>query len=262
LGHVTRPTAYLSDMFRLEHVSKRFGATTALARMSHDFAPGKTTVLIGPSGCGKSTILRLCLGLVQTDTGRVLFRDTVLGPESVTSVRHRVGYVIQDGGLFPHLTVLENAALLPRRLGLRTSDIRERAETLARMVRLDADHLGRYPIELSGGQRQRVGLVRALMTDPDVLLLDEPLGALDPMIRSELQHDLVTMFRTLGKTVIMVTHDIGEAGLFADEIVLMKSGGVVQKGSLRDLVRSPADTFVRAFINAQRSPLESLQEAL
>ncbi len=247
-------------MFTLEHVSKRYGETTAVARLSHTFTTGQTTALIGPSGCGKSTLLRLCLGLVHTDTGRVLFGDSILAPKTVNAIRHRVGYVIQDGGLFPHLTVLQNAALLPGRLGWARDRIRARAEGLARLVQLDTTHLARYPLELSGGQRQRVGLIRALMTDPDVLLMDEPLGALDPMIRAELQSQLVAMFRSLGKTVILVTHDIGEAGLFAQEILLMKSGGIVQKGSLKDLVRTPVDGFVRAFINAQRSPLESLRD--
>jgi osmoprotectant transport system ATP-binding protein len=245
-------------MIRLEHVSKRYGEVTALARLSHAFRPGQTTVLLGPSGCGKSTLLRLCLGMTPSDTGRILFGETPLTRQSVTSIRHRVGYVIQDGGLFPHLTVLENAALLPRHLGWSRSKTRARAAELAEMAQLESDHLDRYPLELSGGQRQRVGLVRALMTDPEVLLLDEPLGALDPLIRSALQWDLIGMFRELGKTVIMVTHDIGEAGLFADEILLMKSGGVVQRGTLRDLVRRPADEFVQAFVNAQRSPLESI----
>ncbi|MFT4605523.1 MAG: osmoprotectant transport system ATP-binding protein [Rhodothermales bacterium] len=247
-------------MFTLEHVSKRYGQTTAVARLSHAFKTGETTALIGPSGCGKSTLLRLCLGLVQTDSGRVLFGDSILAPKTVTAIRHRVGYVIQDGGLFPHLTVYQNAALLPGRLGWKKDRTRARAESLASLVRLDPTHLSRYPLELSGGQRQRVGLIRALMTDPDVLLLDEPLGALDPMIRAELQSQLVEMFRSLGKTVILVTHDIGEAGLFAHHILLMKAGGIVQKGSLKDLVRTPVDAFVREFINAQRSPLESLRE--
>lgn len=247
-------------MFTLEHVSKRFGDTLAVARLSHAFQKNHTTALIGPSGCGKSTLLRLCLGLTPTDTGRVLFGDEVLTPKTRQHIRHRAGYVIQDGGLFPHLTVYQNAALLPRHLGWPRDRTRARAESLARMMRLGQDHLDRYPLELSGGQRQRVGLVRALMTDPAVLLMDEPLGALDPMVRAELQTEFVTMFRSMGKTVILVTHDIGEAGLFSDEIVLMKGGGIVQRGTLRDLVRTPADEFVRAFINAQRSPLESLQE--
>ncbi len=245
-------------MFRLEHVSKRYGDSIAVARLSHSFVPGQTTVLLGPSGCGKSTLLRLCLGLTASDTGRVLFGETPLSLKTVTSIRHRVGYVIQDGGLFPHLTVLQNAALLPRHLGWKRDRIRSRALELTHMVQLEEQHLARYPLELSGGQRQRVGLIRALMTDPEVLLLDEPLGALDPLVRSRLQWDLIGMFRELGKTVIMVTHDIGEAGLFADEILLMKSGGIVQRGTLRDLVRRPADDFVSEFVNAQRSPLESI----
>ena len=245
-------------MFSLEHVSKRFGETLAVARMSHTFRRGETTVLIGPSGCGKSTLLRLCIGLLETDTGRVLFGDKVLGPDTVTAIRHRVGYVIQEGGLFPHLTAFQNAALLPRKLGWQKDRARERAAELAGILQMDTSLLDRFPLELSGGQRQRVGLMRALMTDPDVLLMDEPLGALDPMIRADLQSHLTGLFRELDKTVILVTHDMGEAGLFADEILLMRAGNVIQKGSLKDFVRNPAEPFVRDFVEAQRSPLESI----
>ena len=246
-------------MFRLEHVSKRFGDTLALARLSHEFQKGQTTVLIGPSGCGKSTLLRLCIGLLPTDTGSISFDGTKLGPATLTEMRHRVGYVIQEGGLFPHLTAFQNAALLPRRLGWSKEQTRRRAGELADVLRLDKKLLDRFPLELSGGQRQRVGLMRALMTDPDALLMDEPLGALDPMIRAELQEHLTALFRDLNKTVILVTHDLGEAGLFADEILLLRRGHVIQKGTLKDLVRTPADDFVTAFVNAQRSPLESIR---
>ncbi|MBO6575151.1 MAG: ATP-binding cassette domain-containing protein [Rhodothermales bacterium] len=246
-------------MFTLEHVSKRYGPTTALNRFSHAFQPNRTTAIIGHSGCGKSTLLRLCLGLIQTDTGRVLFGSTPLGPDTITDIRHRTGYVIQDGGLFPHLTAFENAALLPRRLGWEKDRARARAEILTRTLGLKTYHLDRFPLELSGGQRQRIGLLRALMTDPEVLLMDEPLGALDPIIRAELQGHLVGLFRQMEKTVILVTHDVGEAGLFGHEILLMKSGGIEQQGTLKDLVRTPSSDFVRDFVNAQRSPLESIR---
>jgi osmoprotectant transport system ATP-binding protein len=167
--------------------------------------------------------------------------------------------VIQDGGLFPHLTARGNTALVARYLGWDGERIDSRLNELVELTHFPSDGLGRYPAQLSGGQRQRVSLMRALMLDPDVLLMDEPLGALDPMIRSNLQEELRTIYRTLGKTVVMVTHDLAEAGYFGDTIVLMREGRVVQVGSFRDLLDSPADAFVTEFVNAQRSPLGASQ---
>jgi osmoprotectant transport system ATP-binding protein len=221
--------------------------------------PGQTTVLIGPSGCGKSTLLRLVIGLIRPDTGSVRFERTEVTPANALTLRRRMGYVIQDGGLFPHLTARGNVALMARYLGWDEERIETRLAELAELTQFPRDGLDRFPVQLSGGQRQRVALMRALMLDPDVLLLDEPLGALDPMIRSELQTDLRKIFQTLGKTVVMVTHDIGEAGFFGDAIVLLREGRIVQQGTLEELVYSPADPFVTQFINAQRSPLKSLK---
>ena len=242
-------------MLELRHVSKSFAATRALHDVSITVAPGRTTALLGPSGCGKSTILRLCIGLLQPDTGTVLFDGEPLprDPAALDSLRHRMGYVIQDGGLFPHLTARENVTLLARHLD--RADIAERTRELATLVKLPLDALDRYPVQLSGGQRQRVGLMRALFLDPDVLLLDEPLGALDPLIRADLQEDLRTIFRDLGKTVVLVTHDVGEAGYLGDTLVLMREGEIVQTGTVDDLVERPAEPFVERFIRAQRSPV-------
>ena len=242
-------------MLELRHVSKSFAATPALHDVSITVAPGRTTALLGPSGCGKSTILRLCIGLLQPDTGTVLFDGEPLprDPAALDSLRHRMGYVIQDGGLFPHLTARENVTLLARHLD--RADIAERTRELATLVKLPLDALDRYPVQLSGGQRQRVGLMRALFLDPDVLLLDEPLGALDPLIRADLQEDLRTIFRDLGKTVVLVTHDVGEAGYLGDTLVLMRDGEIVQTGTVDDLVERPAEPFVERFIRAQRSPV-------
>jgi osmoprotectant transport system ATP-binding protein len=245
-------------MIAFDGVSKSYGTTTALRAATFALEPGKTTVLIGPSGCGKSTILRLMIGLTRPTAGVVRFEDAPLTPENVREIRHRMGYVIQEGGLFPHLTARANVALLARHLGWSSARIEARVQELAALVRLPPARLGDYPAQLSGGQRQRVGLMRALMLDPDVLLLDEPLGALDPMIRAGLQSDLRDIFRRLAKTVVMVTHDIGEAGHFGDVIFFLRDGRILQRGALRDLVFHPADPFVEAFINAQRSPLESL----
>jgi osmoprotectant transport system ATP-binding protein len=247
-------------MLELVGVSKTFGKAPALHTIDLALPPGDTTVLLGPSGCGKSTLLRLMLGLIHPDSGSVLFDGQPLTDENAMQFRRRAGYVIQDGGLFPHLTARGNVTLMARYLGRDAPAIDRRLTELAELTRFPAGGLERYPAQLSGGQRQRVALMRALMLDPDVLFLDEPLGALDPLIRSDLQADLRDVFRTLGKTVVLVTHDLGEAGFLGDLIVLLRGGLVVQRGTLAELVRAPADPFVTQFINAQRSPLEALGE--
>lgn len=246
-------------MFELTGLSKMFGDLQALSIIDLTVPDGQTTMLIGPSGCGKSTLIRLMVGLVWPDVGTVTFEGQELRPGNVLALRQKMGYVIQEGGLFPHLTALGNVALMASYLGWAQDRIDARIEELAALTHFPADGLERFPGELSGGQRQRVGLMRALMLDPDVLLLDEPLGALDPMIRAELQSELRSIFQTLGKTVVMVTHDMGEAGFFGDQIVLMREGEIVQRGTLKDLMQSPANDFVTQFINAQRSPLESME---
>ncbi|HKB03741.1 MAG TPA: ATP-binding cassette domain-containing protein [Gemmataceae bacterium] len=248
-------------MIDVREVSKAFGPVRVLDRVSVTVAPGRTTVLLGPSGGGKSTLLRLMNGLVRPDAGEVLFEGKPLAPATVRSVRHRIGYVVQDGGLFPHLTASGNVSLLARYLGWDRVRVRDRLTALGELARLPADTLARYPAELSGGQRQRVALMRALMLDPAVLLLDEPLGALDPITRSQLQDDLRTIFRELNKTVVLVTHDLAEAAFFAEEVVLLASGRIEQMGSMRELVREPATPFVAEFVRAQREPLEALKEA-
>jgi osmoprotectant transport system ATP-binding protein len=252
---------YHDAMLELAGVSKTFGRATALHPTDLKLPPGRTTVLLGPSGCGKSTLLRLMIGLTRPDAGRVLFDGQPLTPDNALQLRRRVGYVIQDGGLFPHLTARGNVTLMARYLGRDSLGIDKRLAELAELTRFPAAGLDRYPAQLSGGQRQRVALMRALMLDPDLLLLDEPLGALDPLIRSDLQADLRAIFQALGKTVVLVTHDLGEAGFLGDLIVLLRDGRVVQRGILADLVRAPAEPFVTQFINAQRGPLAVLEGA-
>jgi osmoprotectant transport system ATP-binding protein len=241
-------------MFTLRDVSKVYAGRPALGPLTLEVPPGRTTVLIGPSGCGKSTLLRLLIGLVEPDTGAVTFNDRPVTAATARAVRLRVGYVIQDGGLFPHLTARDNVTLMARHLGRIRAVIDARVAELAELTRFPADGLDRYPHQLSGGQRQRVGLMRALMLDPDALLLDEPLGALDPLVRSDLQTELRDIFRSLGKTVVLVTHDLGEAAFFADRVVLMRDGQIVQEGTPQDLWHRPADPFVTRFVQAQRGP--------
>jgi osmoprotectant transport system ATP-binding protein len=237
----------------LEDVSKAYGAKAVLAPISLVPAPGRTTVLLGPSGCGKSTLLRLMVGLIRPDSGRVLFDGQEVTPANVDGIRHRIGYVIQEGGLFPHLDAMGNTTLLARYLGRDRAWIEGRVSELCTLVRSPRELLPRYPRALSGGERQRVALMRALMLDPQVLLLDEPLAALDAITRRELQGELKEVFARLAKTVVLVTHDLHEAAWFGDEIVLMRAGRVVQRGRLEDLLAHPAEPFVTEFVHAQRA---------
>jgi osmoprotectant transport system ATP-binding protein len=248
----------MSATIELIGVRKRFGETVALD-LPEFLVPERTVLaLIGPSGCGKSTLLRLLVGLVRPDQGRVLVGATPMGPTTRAAILPRIGYVIQDGGLFPHLTALENTALVARHRGWERERVDARIRELLELTRLDEALLDRYPSELSGGQKQRVALMRALMLDPDVLLMDEPLAALDPMIRSRLQRDLREVFQRLRTTVLFVTHDLGEAATVADEVALLRAGRLVQRGKPADLATSPVDPFVTEFIAAQAPP-EALQ---
>ena len=242
-----------TEAFELRGVSKRYGNVIALDDVSLRFPAGSNTALIGSSGSGKSTLLRVLLGLEWPDRGEIWVDGARLEQAQVLALRRRVGYVIQEGGLFPHLTALGNLALLPHHLGWSRDRIRQRAQELAALTHLPQGVLERYPAELSGGQRQRVALMRGLMLDPDALLLDEPLGALDPIVRHELQDELKAIFDQLGKSVIVVTHDMAEAAWFADRLVLMRNGKVVQDGRLDDFCQRPADPFVTRFVEAQRT---------
>jgi len=239
-------------MIQLQGVSKHFGPVVALNPTDLIFEERKTTVLIGPSGCGKSTILRLIIGLLEPSTGRLRFDRTFISPETILQLRRRMGYVIQEGGLFPHLTARQNILLLPMHLGRPREEMQSRLVELSELARLPQDSLSRYPVELSGGQRQRVSLIRALMLKPDVLLLDEPLAALDPMVRASLQTELKAVFQHLNQTVVLVTHSMAEAAYLGDKIVLLRQGHIVQAGTFADLRDHPVDGFVSEFINAQR----------
>ena len=246
-------------MLQLQGVTKSYGGAAALHPTDLTVPAGQTTVLIGPSGCGKSTLVRLMAGLIRPDSGTVTFDGEPVTADNSRALRRRIGFVVQDGGLFPHLTARGNAALMARHLGWDAARVGARLAELAELTHLPADRLDSYPAQLSGGQRQRVSLMRALMLDPNLLLLDEPLGALDPLIRSDLQADLRGIFQRLRKTVVLVTHDLGEAGYLGDRLVLMQAGRIVQAGTLAELVHHPADPFVTRFINAQRQP-EGLRE--
>ena len=245
-------------MITLKNISKSYAGKTALGPTDLTIETGRTTVLIGQSGSGKSTLLRLIIGLISPDSGEVIIDGETLSRENLIRLRRKMGYVIQEGGLFPHLTAERNVSLMAAYLGWGADKIGERIRGLCALTKYPADALSRYPQQISGGQRQRVSLMRALMLDPDILLLDEPLGSLDPVIRRDLQNDLKEIFRSLGKTVVLVTHDIGEAAHFGDNIVFLRDGEILQEGTIDDLVRRASDPFVTRFINSQRSPLEPM----
>jgi osmoprotectant transport system ATP-binding protein len=239
-------------MLELARIAVVLGDKTALSDISLVVPAGQTTVLVGPSGCGKSTLMRVILGLVSPSRGDVQFGGIRLTEHNALELRRKMGYVVQEGGLFPHLTAFGNVTLLARHLGWEAAGMNERVLELARLVQLAPDLLRYFPAQLSGGQRQRVSLMRALMLDPAVLLLDEPLGAIDPIVRHDLQGDLKRIFASLGKTVLLITHDLAEAAFFADRVVLLDGGRIVQQGTFRELSQAPAEPFVSRFLRAHR----------
>jgi osmoprotectant transport system ATP-binding protein len=243
-------------MIGVRHVSKRFGPVVALDDVSLDVAPGTTHVLLGPSGSGKSTLLRVLLGLVVPDAGEAQVDGVRPGLSGRHALAGRVGYVVQEGGLYPHLTAEGNVRLPAQAAGWSRARTDARVRELAGLVGFDDAMLARYPAELSGGQRQRVGLMRALVLDPPVLVLDEPLGALDPIVRADLQSELRRLFAILGKTVVLVTHDVREAVVLGATITLLRAGRVVQQGTFAELARHPVEAFVTEFLKAQAPPAE------
>jgi osmoprotectant transport system ATP-binding protein len=246
----------------LKDVVKVYGGTRAVDGVSLRVPPGRVVALLGPSGCGKTTTLRLINRLEEATAGQVLVRGQDVRAQRPELLRRSIGYVIQEGGLFPHLTVAENVATVPRLLGWPRGRVAARSAEVLELVGLPEAQFGRrMPAELSGGQRQRVGVARALAADPDLLLMDEPFGALDPGTREALQDEFLRLQARLGMAVVVVTHDIAEAGKLAQEIVLMDRGRIIQQGPLRELLLRPADERVRQFLgsHAQGLALEALR---
>jgi osmoprotectant transport system ATP-binding protein len=233
-------------------VTRSFDGKAAVRDVSLDIPRERTTVLLGESGGGKSTLLRLMAGLLLPDSGEVLFEGARLSAETAPALRRRMGFVLQSGGLFPHLTAADNVTLLARALERPRDWQQRRLEELAAVVKLEPEMLGRWPGQLSGGQRQRVSLMRAVMLIPSVVLLDEPLGALDPVTRGELQRELRRVFTTLGTTVVLVTHDLEEAAFLGDRVALLHDGKLVQVGSMEELAAHPADPWVARFLGGWR----------
>jgi osmoprotectant transport system ATP-binding protein len=238
-------------MIRFHKAGKSFGSSVALRPTDLEITANKTTVLIGLSGSGKSTILRLISGLIEPSTGWIEINGKKLVQNALLEIRRRMGYVIQSGDLFPHLTARRNISLVAEELRLGIDEINARMEQLCVLTRLARNLLDRYPVELSGGEQRRVSLTRALMLKPDILLLDEPLGALDPMARAGLLTDLKALFEEMNTTVILVTHNLVEAARLGDWIVLLNAGRIVQQGPFGELSSCPAEPFVSEFFRAQ-----------
>lgn len=241
-------------MIVFENVSKQYpDGTMGVDGLSFTAPRGKITVLVGPSGCGKTTSLRMINRLIDPTGGRILVGDDDVMALNAVELRRRIGYVIQNSGLFPHRTVVGNVAALPILLGEPRRKARARALELLETVGLDASYAKRYPWQLSGGQQQRVGVARALATDPPFMLMDEPFSAVDPIVRAQLQQEFLRIQSAVGKTIVMVTHDVHEALTLGDQIVMLRTGGTLaQSGTPEELLRHPADEFVADFVGSAR----------
>jgi osmoprotectant transport system ATP-binding protein len=240
-------------VIELDHVTKRFGRApdgpAAVDDLSLSVDAGEIVVLLGSSGCGKTTTLRMINRLVEPTTGTITVAGRDVQAVPTHELRRGIGYVIQQAGLFPHRTILDNVTTVPRLLGWSKNRRNTRARELLELVGLDATSASMYPAQLSGGQQQRVGVARALAADPPVLLMDEPFGAVDPIVRAQLQHEFLRLQRDLGKTVVFVTHDVDEAVLLGTRIAVMQTGGrIAQIGPPAELLASPATSFVRRFL--------------
>ena len=242
-------------MIRFDHVSKTYpGGTKAVEDFSLHVERGSTTVLLGTSGCGKTTLMRMVNAMVTPTSGRVFVRGQDVASEDPVRLRRSIGYVLQEGGLFPHRSIADNIATVPRLEGATKQASRERALELLTLVGLDREMADRYPAQLSGGQRQRVGVARALANRADILLMDEPFGALDPIVRAELQRELKEIQRALGTTILFVTHDVDEALTLGDQVAVLSTGGhIEQVGTPTELLSSPASPFVAEFVGASRA---------
>ncbi|MFE0584466.1 ABC transporter ATP-binding protein [Pantoea vagans] len=234
-------------MIEFDGVSRAFNGKAAVKDLSLQVAKGEFCVLLGTSGSGKSTTLKMINRLVEFDSGEIRFAGESIRQLDARTLRRRMGYAIQSIGLFPHWTVRKNIATVPVLLGWSRAQIDERIAALLALLNLDAQLLNRYPHQLSGGQQQRVGVARALAADPEVLLMDEPFGALDPVTRGVLQQEMLRIHRLSGRTIVLVTHDIDEALTLADRIVLMDNGEIVQQGRPVELLTQPKNDFVRDF---------------
>ncbi|MFE5429335.1 betaine/proline/choline family ABC transporter ATP-binding protein [Peribacillus simplex] len=240
-------------MLKIENVSKIYkGGKKAVKNISLDIKKGEFICFIGPSGCGKTTTMKMINRLIEPSEGKILINGENIMDKDPVELRRQIGYVIQQIGLFPHMTILENITLVPKLLKWNEQKKKERALELLQLVDMGPEYLERYPYELSGGQQQRIGVLRALASNPPLILMDEPFGALDPITRDSLQEEFKNLQRTLDKTIVFVTHDMDEAIKLADRIVILKAGEIVQVGTPDEILRNPANEFVEEFIGKDR----------
>lgn len=239
-------------MLKFDSVTKVYNEEQkAVENFTLEIEEGEFIVIIGPSGCGKTTLLKMINRLIEPTNGNIYIKDENILDEDLVELRRSIGYVIQQIGLFPHMSIQENISLVPKLLKWPVNKQRDRAEELLRLVNMDLKFMDRYPHEMSGGQQQRIGVLRALASDPSLILMDEPFGALDPVTREHLQQEFKNLQQSIGKTIVFVTHDIDEALKLADRIVIMNSGKVVQVGTPNEILRNPADEFVKEFIGKE-----------
>ncbi|MEC0532511.1 choline ABC transporter ATP-binding protein OpuBA [Bacillus spizizenii] len=240
-------------MLTLENVSKTYkGGKKAVNNVNLKIAKGEFICFIGPSGCGKTTTMKMINRLIEPSAGKIFIDGENIMEQDPVELRRKIGYVIQQIGLFPHMTIQQNISLVPKLLKWPEQHRKERARELLKLVDMGPDYLDRYPHELSGGQQQRIGVLRALAAEPPLILMDEPFGALDPITRDSLQEEFKKLQKTLHKTIVFVTHDMDEAIKLADRIVILKAGEIVQVGTPDDILRNPADEFVEEFIGKER----------
>lgn len=239
-------------MIQVKDLLKSYAGTSAVNKLNFRVERGETLSLIGPSGCGKSTTLKMINRLVEPDGGNIWIDQKNILEQNPVILRRKMGYVSQQGSLFPHWTVSQNMGLVPRLEGWPKEKIRDRIGELMELIQLDPDHyLGKYPAEMSGGEQQRVGIARALAIDPPILLMDEPFSSLDPLTRVQLQKEFLEIKKKLHKTIVFVTHDLREAFILGDHILLMDGGEAMQYGTKSELQQHPANEFVKTFINSQ-----------
>ncbi|MFD2923653.1 betaine/proline/choline family ABC transporter ATP-binding protein [Halobacillus naozhouensis] len=240
-------------MLKFDHVTKVYeGTNKAVDDMNLEVEKGEFVVFIGPSGCGKTTTMKMINRLIEPSNGSIYIEEENILEKDLVQLRREIGYVIQQIGLFPHMTIQENISIVPKLLKWPEEKRKSRAAELLQLVDMEPEYLNRYPHELSGGQQQRIGVLRALAADPPLILMDEPFGALDPITRDSLQEEFKKLQQSLGKTIVFVTHDMDEALKLADRIVIMRDGQLVQVGTPDEILRSPADQFVEEFIGKER----------
>lgn len=240
-------------MIELKNISKKFGKKIAVDRVSMKMEKNKITMLIGPSGCGKTTTLKMINRLIDSTNGDILINgESIYGLDPV-ELRRSIGYVIQETGLFPHMNVFDNVSAVPRLLGWTEKKMKNRVEELLDLVTLNTSYMYKYPLQLSGGERQRVGLARALAADPEILLMDEPFGAIDPINRAKLHDSFISIQEKIKKTIVFVTHDINEAIKLGDKIAIMNHGELVQHDNVNNILYEPENEFVEKLLGHDRN---------